>query len=101
MKTFKHYSAAVKAAGDRPILRIAAEGKTLYIVADFSTCSSVDLLVKDKLSETTPSFSRLVGATVGLGNFARLGNANWAKKGENQRGCEVEFLATSGVKITI
>lgn len=69
MKTFKRFSAALKASNGNPIIRVG----DLYIVGDINELTSIDLM------ETNPEKgSASYSAHVTCGHLDRLGNANCA-----------------------
>jgi hypothetical protein len=80
VKTFKKPGAALRAAGDRPYLRIAlAGGEDLYVVGDFESFSSIELIsgpIAPVGSQTSPT--RIVAGQVTIRHLERLGNANHA-----------------------
>jgi hypothetical protein len=78
MQVFKRLSAALKAAGDGPYLRIGTGNDKLYIVG-IESHTGIELVSEvkpPKGSQTTGS--RLISGQVLLGHLDRLGNANSA-----------------------
>lgn len=77
MQIFKRLSAALKAAGDGPYLRVQIGGSKVYIVGDGGGLDSLDSI--ELVSGANPkSGSRVIAGHIGLGHLDRLGNGNSA-----------------------
>ena len=73
MKAFRTYSAAKKAANGQAIVKVGSTGRnSLYIVGDFRSYSEIEIIEPDGA----------IRAHVTMDHLRRLGNANWAEKGE-------------------
>jgi hypothetical protein len=77
MKVFKSWTAAKKAAGDQPIIRI---GKLLVVGATSTTEVAV-------INQAGP-----ITGHITVGHLDRLGNGNWAKGDSSQHGYKTSAI---------
>lgn len=85
MKTYSRYSTAMAAAGDRPILCVRCDGKSLYIVGDLEPLDSIELISQPRVRRHCTTPQRNIAGQIILGHLDRLGNANGAAAAEYNR----------------
>lgn len=88
MQTFRRYSAALKAAGERDIIRLQIAGETLFVVPgeDYrDACEDISIITHEEPKGSQVHSTRNVSGHISPRHLKRLGNANWALNAQEIR----------------